>query len=171
MSILIENWLTWYLGGPDSESSHFWPNLGLKIRICSFWLKIGTHGILRMRILIPTLVSWISDKKSILGKFWPKIWKLSLLSKNKDTWYLKDADSFPNFSFLNFLPQNRFFNYFGPKKTKLPVVSESWLIWYLEDVASYSNISFLKFRPQNQFLGKFGLKNTKLYFLAENWHL
>ena len=158
MSILIENWLTWYLGGPDSESNHFWRNLSLKIQICSFWLKIGIHGILRMRILIPTLVSWISDKKSFLGKFWLKISKLSLLSKNKDIWYLKDADSNPNISFLNFLPQNWFLDKFGPKKTKLPVLSESWLIWYLEMLLLIPTLVSWNSNPKINFWANLGLK-------------
>ena len=34
----------------------FWANLGRKSQICSFSLKIGTHGISRMLILIPTSV-------------------------------------------------------------------------------------------------------------------
>ena len=51
---------------------HFWANLGRKNQSCLFFLKIGTHGILMMLILIPTLVFWISDPKSIFGKIWTK---------------------------------------------------------------------------------------------------
>ena len=35
---------------------HFWVNLRPKCQRCLFCLKIGTHGISRMLILIPTLV-------------------------------------------------------------------------------------------------------------------
>ena len=35
---------------------HFLANLDQKSQICSFCLEIGTLGILRMRILIPSLV-------------------------------------------------------------------------------------------------------------------
>ena len=48
------------------------PNLGQKIKSCPFFLKIGTHGILTMLILIPALVFWISDTKSIFGQIWSK---------------------------------------------------------------------------------------------------
>ena len=71
MSILTETWHTWYFGGVDSESrlrflkfrpqNPFGVNLGPKIQSCPFCLKIGTHCISRMLILIPTLVFWISN--------------------------------------------------------------------------------------------------------------
>ena len=62
LSILTEN-----LGSADSES-------GLRFLKLSFLfgLKIDTHGILMMLILIPALVLWISDPKSIFGKIWSK---------------------------------------------------------------------------------------------------
>ena len=49
---------------------HFWSNLGRKI--CLFYSKIGTNGISRMLILVPTLVFWISNPKSIFGQIWAK---------------------------------------------------------------------------------------------------
>ena len=48
----------------------FWTNLSRETLSCSFWLKIGTPGILRMLILIPTIVFWIANPKSIFGKIW-----------------------------------------------------------------------------------------------------
>ena len=51
---------------------HFWANLGPEKQNCSFCLKIGTHGISRIAILIPTLVFWISNEKSIFGQIWVK---------------------------------------------------------------------------------------------------
>ena len=51
---------------------YFWANLGRKSQSCLFFLKIGTHGILTMLILIPTLVFWISDPKPIFDKIWTK---------------------------------------------------------------------------------------------------
>ena len=39
------------------------PNLGQKFKSCSFWLKIGTHGILEMLIPNPALDFWNSDPK------------------------------------------------------------------------------------------------------------
>ena len=63
--VLPENWYTWYLEDADSHSNisflnfqpkiHFWVNLGQKIQNYLFCLKTGTHGILRMLILIPKL--------------------------------------------------------------------------------------------------------------------
>ena len=61
---------------------HFWSNLGRKS--CLFYSKIGTSGISRMLILVPTLVFWISNPKSIFGQIWAKkvkvvrfAWKLT----------------------------------------------------------------------------------------------
>ena len=82
LSVLTENWHIWYLGSADFESRlrflkfwpkiHFWVNLGRKSQSCPFSRIIGMHGILMMLILIPTLVFWISDPKSIFGKIWTK---------------------------------------------------------------------------------------------------
>ena len=57
LSVLPENWYTWYIGAADSKSGlrilklqpklHFWAN---------FYLKIGTQSVLRKLILILTLV-------------------------------------------------------------------------------------------------------------------
>ena len=51
---------------------HYWVNLGPKSQSCSFYLKIGTHGISGMLILIPTLVFWISNPKFFFGQIWIK---------------------------------------------------------------------------------------------------
>ena len=82
-------------------------NLGRKIQICPFWMKICTHGILEVLIsnpdldfwnqkvevvwklahmvsLIPTLVFWISNPNFLFGQIWAKkvkivcfVWKLA----------------------------------------------------------------------------------------------
>ena len=64
--VLPENWYTWYFKDADFYSNisflnfqpqiPFWANFGQKNQSCPFFLKIGTHGICRMLILIPTLV-------------------------------------------------------------------------------------------------------------------
>ena len=64
--------------------------------------KIGTHGISRMLIFIPTLVFWISNKNPFLGKFGPKKSDLSIQPEQWHTWYLEDVDSYSEISFLNF---------------------------------------------------------------------
>ena len=38
----------------------FWTSSGRKIQSCSLWLKIVTHGISRMLILILTIVFWMN---------------------------------------------------------------------------------------------------------------
>ena len=73
LSILTENWHIWYNGGFKSESRirflksdpniNFWANLGPKIQIGSFCLKIGAHNISRMLIPNPDLDFWNFDPK------------------------------------------------------------------------------------------------------------
>ena len=49
------------------------PNLGRKIKSYRFWLKIGTHGILKVLIPNPVLDFWNSDPKT---HFWANFgWK------------------------------------------------------------------------------------------------
>ena len=82
LSVLPENWHTWYLEDVNSYFNisfqnsqpkiHFWANLGQKTQSCPFCLKIGTHGISRMLILISTLIFWISNQTSIFGQMWAK---------------------------------------------------------------------------------------------------
>ena len=77
------------------------PNLGPKIQSSLLCLKIGTHSISRMLILIPTLVFWISNPNSLFGQIWAK--KVKYVSiENWQTWYIEDADSYSNISFMNF---------------------------------------------------------------------
>ena len=64
LSVLPENWHTWYLEDVDSyfnisflnfqPNINVWANVGQKTQ--SFCLKIGTNGISRMWILTPLLV-------------------------------------------------------------------------------------------------------------------
>ena len=77
VSVLTENWYTWYLGGVGSESKNtfskfraqiqFLGKFGPKSKKCLFCLKIGTHGISRMLIFIPILVFWISNLNPFLS--------------------------------------------------------------------------------------------------------
>ena len=73
-----------------------------------------------MLILIPTLVFLISNQKSIFfGKFGPKKAKLSVLPENWHPWYLEDADSYSDISFLNCQPKTRFWANLGQKMPKI----------------------------------------------------
>ena len=92
LSVLPENWHTWYIEDDNSyfnisfqnlqSKIHFWANLSQKTQSCPFCLKIGTHGISKMLILISTLVFWISNQISMFGQMWAKklkvfAWKLA----------------------------------------------------------------------------------------------
>ena len=78
-SFLLENQHKWYLEDADSYFNirflnfqpkiYFWANLSQKSQSCTFCLKIGPHGILRMLILISTLFSEFPTKKPFLGNF------------------------------------------------------------------------------------------------------
>ena len=61
----------------------------------------------RMLILIPTIVFWIANPKSIFGQIWAEkvkavffAWKLA--HKHIHTQYLEDVDSYFDISFLKF---------------------------------------------------------------------
>ena len=83
------------------------PNLGRKIKSYPFWLKIGMHGILTMLILVPTLFFWIGNLNPFLGRFGLKKSKVvcftwNLVHPHIHTQYLKDVNSYFDFSFLKF---------------------------------------------------------------------
>ena len=135
LSVLSEHWCTQYLKDADSKSrlrflkfqprNHFWSNLGPKTQSCPFCLKIGSHGISRMLILIPTLASWISNPNLLFGQICAKKVKVVRFNWNWYAWYLGSADSESGLRFLKFWPQNPFFGKFGPKKSKLSVLTET----------------------------------------------
>ena len=110
LPVSTENWQTWYLGGADSNSGlkslKFWPKINFwaisvrKSKKSPLCLKIGSHGILRMLIFIPILVFWISNPKSILGKFRSKNLELFVLPENYQKEYLEDFDCCSEISFL-----------------------------------------------------------------------
>ena len=79
LSILTENWHRWYFGGANSKSGLKClkfriqnPIFEPKILSCLICPKTGTHGICRMLILIRTLLFWLCNPKSFLGKFGQK---------------------------------------------------------------------------------------------------
>ena len=86
LSILTQNWPITKFGGADSKSglsflkfgtqNPFFGKFGPKNQSYQFCLKIGTRGIWRMLILIPTLVFWICNPKSIFGQIWAKKFKV-----------------------------------------------------------------------------------------------
>ena len=154
LSVLSENWHTWYLGSADSESRlsfwnsdpkiHFWANLG---QSCLFYLKIGTHVISRFLILVPILVFWISKPKSIFVQI--RIEKLKVVQfgwklahrVSRQCWFL-----FQHYV-SKFSTLNPFLDKFGSKNSKLFILTENWHTWYIEDADSYSDNSFLNCQP------------------------
>ena len=113
--MLTETWPLKELGGADSKCGLSFLKFGSKRSKLSVLLEIGTHGIWRMLILIPTLVFWICTPKSIFGKFGSKRSKLSILTENWHTQYLKDDDSYSVINFLNFPPEIYFWANLGRK--------------------------------------------------------
>ena len=113
LSILTENWHTWYIGGLYSKS---------RLRFLKFGTQnpfLGKFGPKNSKLSVLSenwCTQYLKDADSesrlrflkfrpqnpFLGKFGPKNSKLSVLSENWYTWYLKDADSYSNISFLNF---------------------------------------------------------------------
>ena len=72
--------------------NRFWGNFGQKGQIRLFCMKIGTNGILRMRMLISKLFFWISKPKSILGRVRPSKWNglfcLILHNVSRGCWFV-----------------------------------------------------------------------------------
>ena len=112
LSVLPENWHTWYLGGADFKSTlrflkflpqdSFLGKFGHK-KFYIFLLKIGIHSISRMLIHTPILFfSEFPILNRFLGKFRPKKSKLFVLPENWRTEYLRDVDSYSDIGFLNF---------------------------------------------------------------------
>ena len=157
LSVLTENWHTWYLGSADSESGlsfwnsdskiHFWANLGQKSQNCLFYLKIGTHVISTFLILVPILVFWISKPKSIFVQI--RIEKLKVVQFG---WKLAHR-VFGRCCFLfqyygsQFPTLNPFLDKIEPENSKLFILAENWHTWYIQDVDSYPDNSFLNCQP------------------------
>ena len=136
----------------SNHKIHFWANLGRKSQKCSFFLKISMHGTLTMLILIPTLVFWISNPRSIFGQIWAKKvkvvcfdWKLvHMLSR--DCWFLFQ------YQFSEFQNLNPFFGKFGLKK--LFVLPENWRTrTYTHSISKMliliSTLVFSNFKPKS----------------------
>ena len=75
--------------------------MGPKNQSYALCLKIDTQDIKDADSKSRLRFSKFSHQ-NFLDKFRPKISKLSVLSENWYKWYLKDADSYSNISFLNF---------------------------------------------------------------------
>ena len=93
------------------------PNLGRKIKCCSFWLKIRTYGILEVLIPNPDLDFWNADPKI---HFWanlgPKIQSLKLGTHGISRMLIPN----PDLDFWNFDPKIYFWANLGPKSQSCP---------------------------------------------------
>ena len=85
------------------------------------------------------------------GKIGPKKSKLSVLSENWCSQYLRDVGSESKRRFLKFQPQYPFLGKFGPKKSKMFALSKRLHTWYLEGADFYFNICFLNFELKIHF--------------------
>ena len=141
------------ISNPDLDFWNFdpkiklWANLYPKGQSCLFCLKIGTHGISKMLILIPTLVFWISNQNFLFGQIWAKKvkvvqfgWKVAH-TVSRQCWFL-----FRHY-FSQFPTLNRFLDKFGLKDSKLFIMTKNWRTLYIEDADSYSKNSFLNCQP------------------------
>ena len=152
LSVLPENWHSWYIGGADSKSrlrtskfrsqNSFLGKFGPKIQSCPFCLKIGTHGILK--VLIRNLgIEFRNSEAKVL--FWANLgckfkvvcfaWKLALMVYWR-CWFCIRTQFFK-------IPTPK--STFGPiwaEKPNLSVLPENWHTEYFEVADSYSYISF-----------------------------
>ena len=127
-SILTEVSHTWYLGDADYKSglrllklglqNPFFSKFGPKSQSYLLCLKIGTH-VSRILILIPALVFWISNRKSI-EQIWTKKSKLPILHENWHAWCIEDADSYFDISFCKFQNLNPFLGRVRPRMWSYP---------------------------------------------------
>ena len=156
-SLFPENWHTWNLDNGDFSSNisflnfeteiHFWANLDQKSQSCLFCLKIGTHVISKLLILVPTWAFSVSKPKSILGQIWTEKlkvvqfgWKLAYRVSRR-CWFLCQHYFSQVPTLILFLDK------FGPKNSKLFILTENWSTWYIEDADSYFDNSFLNCLP------------------------
>ena len=135
MSILTENWHTWYIGGADSKS---------RLRILKFRPQnpfLGKFG----------------PKNSMLSVL-SENWCTKYLKDADSKFGLKFLKFWPQNPFLGkFGPKNLklcpFCVKIGAQSiSRMPIpnpdfiFSENWYTWYLKDADFYSNISFLNFK-------------------------
>ena len=149
---------------------HFWANLTSKSQSCSFCLKIDTHGISRMLILIPTLSFWNFNPKI---HFWA-----NLDQKNQSCAFcLKIGTNgisrmlilIPTSVFL--IPNSKFaFGQIWAKKIK--VVRFGWKLTHMVSRGYWFLFQhlFSEFQTKNQFLVKFlGLAWILAHMVSRGW--
>ena len=108
-----------------------YPNLGRKIQICLFCLKISTHGILEVMILNPDLDFWKSNPKI---HFWSNLGR-----KSQSCPFCLKIDTHGTSKPLTLILALVFgisnpksiFGQIWAKKSKLSILPENWGCWFL----------------------------------------
>ena len=102
LSILIENWKIWCIGGADSESRLFGQISTRKVEEVLVLFE-NWHILLLKDAGSYSSISFLNlgPQNPFLGKFGPKKSNLLFLLENRHNWYLEDVDSYSNI-ILNF---------------------------------------------------------------------
>ena len=128
LSVLSENWYTWYLKDADSYSNisflnfksyfPFWANLGLKSQSCPVLAENWHTDCLDVDSY--SYITFLSFQPKILflDKFGPKNSKLFILTKNCSFLFWQQFFELPTL--------DPFLGKFGLKKSKVFVLPENW---------------------------------------------
>ena len=180
MSILTENWRTWYIGGVDSES---------RLRFLKFSrrnLFLGKFGPKKSKLSVLTenwhtwyLGSADSESRLRLLKFRPQNQFLDKFGlKNSKLFVSPEIGMHSILAMLILIPTLVFWfphpkSIFGEiwaKKVK--VVQFGWKLAHIVSRRCWFLFRhyFSLFPTLNPFLDKFGLRNSKLFILTKHWH-
>ena len=142
------------------------PNLGQKIKSCSFWLRIGTHGILEVLILNPDLDFWNSDPKI---QFWanlgPKIQSCLFCLKIGAHSISRMLIPNPDLDFWNFDSKINFWAYFSPKNQSCPFCLKIGAHTISRMLIPNPELEFWNFDPKIHFWANLGPKTQSCPFL------
>ena len=140
----------------------------LKVKSCSFWLKIDSRGILELLIPHQDLDFWNSDPKiHFRPNLGPKIQSCSFCLKIGAHSILRMLIPNPDLDFWNFDPKVHFCGNLGPKIQSCSFCMKIAVQSISRMLIPNLDLDFWNFDPRGQFLYKFWPKNSKLF--AENW--
>ena len=91
--------LVFWISKPKSILGEIWAE---KLRVVQFGWKLAHRVSRRSWFLIQHYFSQSLTRNPFLDKSGPRNSKLFILTENWQTWYIEDADSYSNNSFLNF---------------------------------------------------------------------
>ena len=143
-------------------------NLGLKIQIFLFWLKIGPLGNLEVLNPNPDLVFWSLDPKTYcLKNFHQKSQSYHFCLKIGTHGIWRILFLIPTLVFWIFNSKS-IFGQIWAKKVKVVYVGWKLAQEYREDAGSYSVIRVLNFLPEIYFWANVDRKSLNLFVLPEN---